>query len=230
MRTRSPLCCGLMFVAIFTTGAAGQGIRQSGSTASSSFGTQTSGSFGTRTMGQGIQGSTGLGTRSGQSLLGGGTLQTPGQGMGQAAPGQQRQQGFVGRQGTDMEQFFSGLQRASDTFRQELGIGGGQGRGGQGRGQTQRPTVRISLRVAFEYPQRRSTQVVRSLEQRLVTVLEKRVQSPEILVSGRTVTLRGKVSSEHQRVLAAELARQEPGVSTVQNELVFDPFAAQGQP
>ena len=43
----------------------------------------------------------------------------------------------------------------------------------------------------------------------------------EVTVQGQTATLRGIVSSEHDRVLAEQLVRLEPGIWEVNNELTL---------
>jgi osmotically-inducible protein OsmY len=49
--------------------------------------------------------------------------------------------------------------------------------------------------------------------------LSGRFGSVNVSVQGDTVTLRGTVSSENDRLLAAQMAMLEPSVSSVRNEL-----------
>ena len=48
-------------------------------------------------------------------------------------------------------------------------------------------------------------------------------------MSGRSAILRGEVATEHDRVLAAELLRLEPGVGQVQNQLTVSSQAPSNQ-
>lgn len=58
------------------------------------------------------------------------------------------------------------------------------------------------------------------LAQRLERVLQNGMQSPlEVTVQDQTATLRGEVATEHDRLLAEHIARFEPGVRFVENEL-----------
>jgi hypothetical protein len=58
------------------------------------------------------------------------------------------------------------------------------------------------------------------LAQRLQRVLQSGMQSPlEVVVENETATLRGEVATAHDRLLAEHIARFEPGVRFVRNEL-----------
>jgi hypothetical protein len=53
-----------------------------------------------------------------------------------------------------------------------------------------------------------------------------RIRSIAVSLEGGKATLRGTVSSEHERTLAALMALFEPGISEVQNQLVVGSPAA----
>ena len=58
------------------------------------------------------------------------------------------------------------------------------------------------------------------LAERLRRALGDRLRSPlQVTIEGQTATLRGVVATEHDRVLAGHVARFEPGVLEVENEL-----------
>ncbi len=59
------------------------------------------------------------------------------------------------------------------------------------------------------------------LVERLRRALGDRLRSPvEVSIDDQTATLRGVVATEHDRLLAGHVARFEPGVLRVENELV----------
>ncbi|NQT17254.1 MAG: BON domain-containing protein [Planctomycetes bacterium] len=114
----------------------------------------------------------------------------------------------------------------------------GAGRGGQqtrrpggrtGYGSRSRTTeIRARLRVGFSVVRPAPAQ----LSSRLVGRLEKsrwiHAQSPmEVAIEKGTAILRGAVATEHDRVLAERIARLEPGVRRVENQLtVTEPPAS----
>ena len=140
---------------------------------------------------------------------------------------------FVGR--SDTAGTFVGNRMAGQQSIQATDIGGagqfggsqfsGRGQGGFGQGgfgtQSQR-VVRHSLRIAFDHPDVESA----AIQTRLNTQFEQlRTSRPELqgveiqIGSNQEVILRGQVQSEDDKKLAAMLARLEPGVRTVKNEL-----------
>ena len=148
-------------------------------------------------------------------------------------------QGFVGR--SDTAGRFVGSQTAGQQA--ILGtspggqFGGGQFGGGFDRGQTQDRTsgfnqqqgsgarstrvVRPRLKIAFEYPERPAavrTNLTTQF-QRIRTTREELSQVQVELGDNQQVTLRGRVASEDDKKLAAMLARLEPGVRSVRNEI-----------
>jgi osmotically-inducible protein OsmY len=97
------------------------------------------------------------------------------------------------------------------------------GMGGVGGRRSTATEIRATLRVGFSLPVTATgpVQISNTLEQRLSRLPRVGALSPvEVLVQGQTATLRGVVSTDYDRALAAEIALLEPGVSQVQNELV----------
>lgn len=148
---------------------------------------------------------------------------------------------FVGRSdtaGTFVGNRLAGQQGIQATdVRGGGGFGGGQFGGGQvsGRGQggfgqngfgnASQRVVRHSLRIAFDHPAPESS----AIETRLDAQFEKfrtsrpELQGVEIQIGGsQEVVLRGSVQNENDKKLAATLARLEPGVRTVRNELTVE--------
>ena len=103
-----------------------------------------------------------------------------------------------------------------------FGLGGmGTGAYGAGRGTMANREVPATLQVAFDHPQPQRSQVNSKLAERLTRSPTIRFRSPlEVnLQSDGTVVLRGTVATAHDRAVAERLARLEPGVWRVQNEL-----------
>lgn len=76
---------------------------------------------------------------------------------------------------------------------------------------------RLTIRVGFE-PQKVSSQrLTAGLRQRYARVPG--LDSAAATLVGRTVVLRGSAATDHARDLAEQLARLEPGIDVVQNEL-----------
>lgn len=97
---------------------------------------------------------------------------------------------------------------------------GQQGQGGQGREPDRR--VRVQRRVAFEYPAPAPRQLGTKLTGRIAGMSRIRSTGPlTVSVEGRTAVLRGMVASDHDRVLAEQVALLEPGISRVRNELTI---------
>jgi hypothetical protein len=87
-------------------------------------------------------------------------------------------------------------------------------------------TEYLQTGIDLAFPAIRPTveQVLPNLSARLERSSRIRFQSPvEVTMREGTATLRGVVASEHDRALAEQLARLEPGVFQVQNELSVAP-------
>jgi hypothetical protein len=96
-----------------------------------------------------------------------------------------------------------------------------QGQAGLARQNT--TSVRTTFRAAFNYAQPGSNQLSTSLTRRLAKTPTIRPQTPlQVEVQGRTAILRGVASTEHDRSLAAEMVRLEPGIELVRNEIVVE--------
>ncbi len=193
--------------------------------------------------GGGLGGGVTAGARSfgGGSPLGsstpGGMLEQQARNIGQAAGLQQlmqasRQRGaFVGSSATEMQsQGFAGSVQAGQNV-------GGQGsamsslgptrtnrsRGPGGAARRQRGTtqIRASLRMGFSRPVLAPSRVSIALSQRLSNYVSVQAVSPvEVVIQGRTATLRGVVATNYARALAEQLARLEAGIGQVRNEIV----------
>ena len=154
--------------------------------------------------------------------------------------------GFIGQNlNSQQGQFLGGNQ----ALQQQAGGGqfgnaggfGNQGRGQQfGRGQGLQPqrarttrVIRTKITVAFDFPNVPEATLRNNLETQFQSINRAQERSRVALglsrvfrdanisvsASGRTVTLRGTVGSEREKDLAARIAKLEPGVDEVKNEL-----------
>jgi hypothetical protein len=84
------------------------------------------------------------------------------------------------------------------------------------------------LKVGFDVPLPAEQQVQAQLTNLLRSCPHLHQTSPiEVLLEGRTATLRGTVASERDRILAQQLILFEPGISRVKNELTVRPAEPQ---
>jgi len=108
------------------------------------------------------------------------------------------------------------------------------GRGSQFRGsgagaRRSRGEIRAKIRLGFSVPRLSPTQLaVKSSN--LATQLEKsswlKTQSPvEVSIESGTAILRGVVATDHDRRLAERMARLQPGIRQVENQLTVTPPA-----
>jgi hypothetical protein len=112
--------------------------------------------------------------------------------------------------------------------RQGAGQGGRGGGGRAGRTQTQ---IRTTVRVGFNYAPTTVDGVSSKLQTRLTESSGIQfLSSVEVALDGSTATLRGLVASEHSRALAEQLARLEPGIWKVRNELEVAAPASASEP
>lgn len=201
------------------------------------------GPFGTRTLGQGMSARTS--SSSGLGLSSAFSSRISGQQTGQMTQRAGRQPGqFVGADTSDIRNllgFITNPNQATQAWRQGLSAirstnvqqptqpgrwGGGTmaGRGGT------RTTGEISavVEVGFQFQPPPPVEVATTLQTRLEKVGITGVGSPvQATIEGDTVVLRGTVASSYERLLAENLARLEPGVRQVRNELVVTPPSAQ---
>lgn len=143
---------------------------------------------------------------------------TAGRFVGNVQAGQQSiqatQTGTAGRGG----QFGGGQfgNRGGSTFNQQSGFNQG---GAQGR-----RVVRPRLQIAFEHPRPATTAVQTNLNSQFTRLRTSRPELQGVQIQmgdDREVVLRGRVDSENDKKLAAMLARLEPGVRTVKNEITI---------
>ena len=88
-------------------------------------------------------------------------------------------------------------------------------------------------KLSIAFPVNRPTAVAQGAELagRLTQLFpERNGNLIEVLVAGRTATLRGAVASARQRELAEIVARFSPGISQIQNELTVRPPTAVAPP
>lgn len=213
----------------------------SAQTRSYSSGTQVNGLFGSNTLGGNSSTSTGQSVSTGNRLTGSAqaNVATTNTNVAESAIANTRQQtqgAFVGADSADTGNFLSrqtttaggatnfgarsgqgglsGLSQLQSLFQQNQ-----QGFNGQNQSQSM-PQIRVALRLGFR-PQPTSTTRLQKFESRLTSLPGMRfVGSPEVLMEGRTAVLRGTVASEDDRELAEALAKMEPDVLEVRNELV----------
>jgi osmotically-inducible protein OsmY len=145
------------------------------------------------------------------------------------------QGGFVGA--SDTAGRFVGNATAGQQSIQATDIGGGGGNqfGGrtntanqrnnnqQGFGNQARRTVRPQQKIAFTYPQPALGRIQTNLTNQFERLSSSRpeLEGVQIVMVESELVLRGSVGSEDDKKLAAILARMEPGVRTVKNELTI---------
>lgn len=88
----------------------------------------------------------------------------------------------------------------------------------------QQRQVRPQLRLGFEYHPPAAAKLDTTLSTRFEKLTERlntrgKFGDVRVTAEGQVVTLRGQVASENDRRVAGIMARMEPGVSSVQNEL-----------
>lgn len=138
------------------------------------------------------------------------------------------QGGFIGR--ADNAGRFVGNQTASQQSIQGTNTPqfGNRGQGGNNQqnnfNQQTRRTIRPQQKIAFQFPARAQAAIQTNLStqfQRLQTGRPE-LQGVEVqLAANSEVVLRGAVPTEDDKKLAAMLARMEPGVRSVKNELTI---------
>ena len=185
--------------------------------------TTSSGLFGSRSLGQGISG--GGGTFSG----------TPGNLVEQAQSGAGEVQGgerftrdgrdaasFVGADSADTSNFFGQTQGFGNSgLEQFLNLAARrdfQNQGGTAGGSV--TPLRPALSLGFAPPTTTPTVFNVRVNQRLAKLPNLEILEPvSIDLTNRTAIIRGRVATEHDRTLIAQLLMLEPGVSSVSNEL-----------
>lgn len=176
--------------------------------------------FGSPGAGFGGQGAGGFGAFGGQT-----------QGNGQVGAGLGGADAFIGNDGRQTQNFFNNLNRGQrrtammDFMIENLNEMRDRGRG---NGQDRTPPVRVKLRPQFETPLGTMGQIDAGTQSRLATsATELGVRDPRMSMSGRTLVLEGKVATAHDRDLAEEMMKLEPGVGSVDNRLTVEPEATE---
>lgn len=229
-----------------TTIGGSSALNPGGSSASSN----NMGGMGSNGQGAGGTGGLGMGA-TGAQMQGIPVLQQS------AFVGSQNGGNFRSLQGTQGAQGANGMQGQGMTGMQGLGATGLGGRGGAGgitglrtslqgnrqngfnaqqaqrsqqggsQGQTQ---IRIPLRLGFQPQAIAAPRFNVNFSDRLAKMPSfQRVGAINVSLEGRTAILRGTVASESDRQLAASLARLEPEVLAVQNELVVGSTETTGE-
>lgn len=138
-------------------------------------------------------------------------------GAGQAQQGGARQTGAQNRGGNAR----GGNNGAQNLLNLLGGMGGGAG------GQTSTaPVIRPRQKVAFDFPAPPAERLQTAVTRQVSFVSKTRPQFKDIQVTAGAageIVLTGSVASERDSRLAAKLARLEPGVRNVRNELTFPP-------
>lgn len=211
-----PACC-------MAQGSGGNNTGSSSSTSgasSTSAASQAGSTFGASSTGASSAG-------GGQGAAGGGLQQPSFTEFGQA--GANIGTGFVGR-GNTGQQFVGASAAGQQTVdaggtARFSGLGGGEGGAGAAAdtSQARGGQMRIPQRIAFSYPAIAPLTIAGSLQTQF-TKLQARL--PGVIVSATEpghIVLRGSVETDQARKLAAAIARLEPGVRMVTNELEVGP-------
>ena len=137
---------------------------------------------------------------------------------------------FVGTDSRDIRGFV-GMQQAENTGQVESAVSDLRIETGPDANRTgaaaARPRIRMyepRLRVDFGFAPRPTAEVSTELTRRLESCLTPGgTGSIEVSKEGATASLRGEVASERDRRLARLLLLLEPGISTVENQLIVRP-------
>ncbi|MEM6656432.1 MAG: BON domain-containing protein [Planctomycetota bacterium] len=142
--------------------------------------------------------------------------------FGQTQAGGQNTSGFVGRSGADSQAFFEQLGRGSNQFFQRLERSFSR-RGDRGRGaaqpQEQRPPVRVQLRLGFTPELDATARTVSASTSINKSLMVKRFDWASVAIADGVATLTGAAPSASDRRLIERLARLEPGVVRVDNQI-----------
>lgn len=181
---------------------------------SSSLGTSRFGSsgFGTSSLGGSSLSQSSLGSQAG----GGASAAS---GFGSNTTGQQANQGFVGRAGSDLESFFGGIGAAVEGFERADRAR----RRSADAPEVRRPEVRVRLTVSPELNRQAAplglrTEAALTNVSRLLT--RKGIDGVRLSSTNGVVRLEGTVRADSERRLVEKLAAIEPGIRSVDNRLV----------
>ena len=174
----------------------------------------STGGFGQTNTGMGAQQGAGfLGVNTNQNQFLGRNLQQGQTGMN----GMLNQNGMSNNRRTTNNR---GMNNNQQMMNQQMqGMGGGGGAGGQNR---QQVVIRARQKIAFTHSAPDLPTVSTKLETRLSKMPALKSSKVNLSVSDKGVLiLKGEVASAEQAKLAENLARLEPGVRVVQNELTY---------
>jgi hypothetical protein len=206
--------------------------QQSGSAFSGT--TTSNGLFGSRSLGQGISGGP-------NNAFGGGT---PGNAVEQAqadagqVSGDERflrdsrdPNAFVGADTADTTTFFSQTQGSALSGLEQFARAAAQR---DFQGQNSNANSRIQLRprmvLGFSPPNDGARDIRVRLSQRLAKLPQLEIlDNVEVAIVGRTAVLRGRVATDYDRLMIAQIASLEPGVAAVQNDLLVGPASSPEQ-
>jgi len=100
-----------------------------------------------------------------------------------------------------------------------------------GRNNARRIEFRTRLSLGFTAPPINRQDLAQRIQTRLSLLPQIQWQQPlEVTLLERTAVLTGVVATEHQRDLAAQMAKLEPGVSSVRNELRVESATSDSPP
>jgi len=225
-------------------GSSGPTASSAGRTSTSAFGSSASAFGGTGTGLTGLSATGGMQGRTGTGNSAFGTqtgLNTGATGTGGFVGRGNSTGGFVGQQNAAQStggrnaqtSTFRGVNRTNANTRGGTANRGGQTGGGQfgggqfGGRQGAAPQTRDAIRpvtvVAFNYPRHTATRVNTAVVTRFARISARtpQLQGVSAALSGDfEVVLTGTVDSESTKTLAENLARMEPGVQRVRNQLV----------
>lgn len=208
----------------------GSDLRGSAVGTGTTFGTTSGTSVGLtgQTVSGGLTGSSGLGgtTQAGTASGFVGRNDNAGRFVGDQRVGQQSQQGGTGRGRQTTGNF--GNRTGGGTGR---AFGDAQFGGPGGANQRSRRVIRPRQEIAFAYPQRPNASISDSLNTHFTRISQRdpRLVSVTVVIDEQgAATLRGEVDSLQTSRLAAIMARLEPGVRSVENELTVQDNADSG--
>ena len=190
-------------------------------------GSSSSGMFGSRSMGSGLSpGGMGGSTSSNTlNLQASGTTvntanftpQGPGQFVGNSAATSQAAlagESYVGTNGMNSQSMMRSGSGSGFGMSQQMGNQVGM------QGPAFVPPFPAALSMDFDHPMTASTVGLGNLAKRIANARGIKTPAPlQLTVEGRTAILRGAVASEHDRLLVEQVARLEPGIWAVRNEL-----------
>ncbi len=235
MKLFSTVSSGLVCVCLLALGPNlyGQN-RNTGSTASGTSGFGSTSGFGGGTGGFGgaTGGGFGGGTGAGGAFGGGaggqgafgqaGATQTGGAQLDVFNP---QTQGFVGRDSADAQAVMQAQAAQQQQLNNQQRSSAQMNRGRDAQQASPPPAIRVQLQIAFDYDR----PAIATVDGRVASVLDKTLNQslakrgisvPEVVWSGRDVTLRGRVPTDDASRLVENMVRLQPGIDRVINELV----------